>query len=113
MDEFEQRMNGLEELKNRLTEQRQNEEVRAEQEEDISRLQRFKEWAKENLVGVSALAISITGIITSIIGARKVIVKGAQGTGKFAKAVYNLGKKTGTIISTIGKHHRPSHIMGC
>ena len=94
MDEFEQRMNGLEELKNRLTEQRQNEEVRAEQEEDISRLQRFKEWAKENLVGVSALAISIASIITTIIvGARKATSQGAKATGKFAKAVYNLGKK--------------------
>ena len=100
-DEFEQRMNGLEELQNRLTEQRQNEEVRAEQE-DISRLQRFKVWAKENLVGVSALTISVAGIITIIIvGVRKAIVKGAQATGKFAKAVYYLGKKLGSLLAPL------------
>ena len=43
IDEFRKRINALEEFKNRLTKQRQNEEVRAEQEDDISRLQRFKE----------------------------------------------------------------------
>ena len=70
------------------------EETRHQQEEDISRLQQFKEWAKENLVGLSAFAISVAGIITTIvIGAQKDIVKGAQATAKFAKAVYKLGKK--------------------
>ena len=29
------------------------------QEEDISRLQRFKEWIKENILGISAVSISI------------------------------------------------------
>ena len=70
------------------------EEIREQQEEDISRLQCFKKWAKENIVGLSAIAISIAGIITtSIIGARKVFVSGARAIGKFAKALYNLNKK--------------------
>ena len=69
---------------------------------DLTRLEQFKEWAKENLVGLSALAISIAGIITTIVvGARKAIVKGAKATGKFAKAVYNLGKKLGSLLAPI------------
>ena len=69
---------------------------------DLTRLVRFKEWAKENLVGLSALAISVAGIITTIIvGARKALIKGAQATGKFAKAVYNLGKKLGALLAPI------------
>ena len=48
---------------------------------DLSRLERFKKWAKENLVGISAIAISIAGIITTIIiGARKAIAQGAKAT---------------------------------
>ena len=31
----------------------------------LGRLERFKKWAKENLVGLSAVTISITGIITT------------------------------------------------
>ena len=54
------------------------------------------------MFGISALAISIPGIITTIIvGARKALIKGAQATGKFAKAVYNLGKKLGALLAPI------------
>ena len=96
--ELEETAIGLRNTRDRTLKQRQLEEIRAEQENDISRLQKFKEWAKENLVGVSALAISIAGIITTIIvGARKALVRGAQATGKFAKAVYDLGKKLGSF----------------
>ena len=100
--ELEERVIGLREARDKTLEQRKLEETRMEQENDISRLQKFKEWAKENLVGVSALAISIAGIITTIIvGARKAISQGAKATGKFAKAVYNLGKKLGAILAPI------------
>ena len=69
---------------------------------DLSRLQRFKEWAKKNIVVVSALAISIAGIITTIvIGARSAIVKGAQVTSKFAKAVANIGKKLCPVLGPL------------
>ena len=65
---------------------------------DLTRLQKFKRWPKDNLVRLSVIAISVPGIITTtIIGARKAVVKGAQATGKLAKAVYNIGKKLGPL----------------
>ena len=61
---------------------------------DLSRLERLKNWVKENIVSVSALAISVAGIVTIIIvGSRNAIKKGAKTTGKLAKAVYYLGKR--------------------
>ena len=99
---FGERIYGLKEARELTTRQKLVKETRFQQEEDISRLQRFKEWAKENLGGISALAISVAGIITTIVtGARKALVKGAQATGKFAKAVYNLGKKLGALLAPI------------
>lgn len=69
---------------------------------DLTRLERFKKWAKENMVGLSAVAISIAGIVTSIIVAgRKIIKQGAGAVSKFAKAVASLGKKMGPLLSSI------------
>ncbi len=34
---------------------------------DLTRFERFKKWSKENLVGVSAVAISVAGIITTVV----------------------------------------------
>ena len=99
---LEERIYGLNEARELTTRQKILEETRYEQEVDITRLQRFKRWAKENLLGISALAISVAGIITTIvIGPRKALIKGAQATGKFAKAVYNLGKKLGVLLAPI------------
>ena len=99
---LEERIYGLNEAGELTTRQKILEETRYEQEEDITRLKRFKRWAKENLLGISALAISVAGIITTIvIGPRKALIKGAQATGKFAKAVYNLGKKLGALLAPI------------
>ena len=54
------------------------------------------------MVGLSALAVSIAGIITTIIASvRKGILRGAQATGKFAKALYNLSKKLGSLIAPL------------
>ena len=92
--DLEERIIGLREYIGEINNQIEKEEVREQQEEDISRLQRFKEWAKENMVGLSAIATSIAGIITTIIvSTRKAILRGAQATGKFAKALNNLSKK--------------------
>ena len=100
--ELDKRVVALREARDITLKQAEREEVREQQEEDISRLQRFKEWAKENLVGLSAIAISVAGIITTIIiGARKAILRGAQATGKFAKALYNLGKKLGSLLAPL------------
>ena len=37
------------------------------EESDLGRLERFKNWAKENLAGLSAAAISVAGIIGPIV----------------------------------------------
>jgi hypothetical protein len=96
------RLAALKEARDLTLGQRQIEEVRAQQEEDVSRLQRFKEWAKENMLGLSAIAITVAGIITTVvIGARNVIVKGAQATGKFAKALAKLGKELGPVLGQL------------
>ena len=100
--ELEGRVIDLWKARDKTLEQIQLEEVREQQEEDISRLQRFKEWEKENMVGLSALSVSIAGIITTIIVAsRWVLVEGGEATGKFAKALYNFGKKLGGLIAPL------------
>ena len=92
--ELEERVIGLREARDLTIEQIQK-EVREKQEEDISRLQCFKKSAKENLVGLSAIAISVAGIITTIIvSARNTLVRGV-------KALYNLGKKLGSLIAPL------------
>ncbi len=69
---------------------------------DLTRFERFKRWAKENLVGVSAIAISVAGIITTVvISGRNAVRKGAKAVGQFGKALANLAKKAGPAIATI------------
>ncbi len=69
---------------------------------DLTRFERFKRWAKENLVGVSAIAISIAGIITTaVVAGRNAVKKGAKAVGQFGKALANLAKKAGPAIATI------------
>ena len=70
------------------------------QTNDLSRLERFKEWAKRNLVGISAIAITLAGIATTVIIAGRGAVKAtAKATGRLAKALVNLGKKLGPLIA--------------
>ena len=72
------------------------------QENDLGRLEKFKQWAKENLIGFSAIAISIAGIITTVvIAGRKAVKDTAKGVGRVAKALFNLGKKLGPLIAPI------------
>ena len=69
---------------------------------DLTRFERFKRWSKENLVGVSAVAISVAGIITTVvISGRNAVKKGAKAVGQFGKALANLAKKAGPAIATI------------
>ena len=69
------------------------------QQNDLARFERFKQWAKRNLGGISVVAISVAGIITTIVmGARTVIKKGARATSKFAKALAKVGEKVAPII---------------
>ena len=54
---------------------------------------------KKNIGGISVVAISVAGIITTIVmGARTVIKKGAQATSKFARALAKVGEKVAPII---------------
>ncbi|CAB4040538.1 Hypothetical predicted protein [Paramuricea clavata] len=69
---------------------------------DLTRLERFRKWAKENIAGISAVAISAAGIITTIImGARSAARKGARATSKFTKAVANQAGKVGPVLASV------------
>ncbi len=69
---------------------------------DLTRFERFRIWAKENIAGVSAVAISIAGIITTIvIAGRSAVKKGAKAVGQFGKALANIAKKAAPAIATI------------
>ena len=58
--------------------------------------------AKENITGVSAIAISVAGIITAtVMAGRNAVKKGAKAVGQFGKALANLAKKAGPAIATI------------
>ena len=70
---------------------------------DLTRLERFKNWARENIVGVSAIAISVAGIVTAaVMGARNTVEKGSKALGKFAKGISNVFKKLGPLFSALG-----------
>ena len=69
---------------------------------DLTRFEKFKRWAKENLIGVSAVAIAVAGIITTVvISGRNAAKKGAKAVGQFGKALANLAKKAGPAIAAI------------
>ena len=71
-------------------------------ESDLGILERFRKWAKENLVSISAVAIAIAGIITTIVvRARKVVKQGAKAMSSLAKAIANVAKKLGPLIASI------------
>ena len=72
------------------------------EESDLTRFERFKQWAKENLLGLSAVAISVAGIITTIVmGARNTLKQGAKAVGNLGKAIANIGKNFGAVISAV------------
>ena len=72
------------------------------QTNDLSRLEKFKEWAKKNLIGISAIAITLAGIATTVVVAGRSAVKAtAKATGRLAKAFVNLGKKLGPLIAPL------------
>ena len=72
------------------------------QNSDLGKFERFKEWAKSNLIGLSAIAITIGGIITTVvIAGRRAVKSAAKATGKLAKALVNIGKKLGPLIAPL------------
>ena len=69
---------------------------------DLTRLERFKEWAKKNLVGLRGVAIMAASLITSIIAiTRSVVKKGAKAVSAFGKALAEVSKTLGPIISAV------------
>ena len=69
---------------------------------DLTRFERFKKWVKRNLGGISVVAISVTGIITTIVmGARTVVKKGASATRKFARALGKIAEKAGPVLGAL------------
>ena len=68
----------------------------------LTRFGRFKKWAKENITGVSAVAISVAGVVTAaVMAGRNAIKTGAKAVGQFGKALANLAKKAGPAIAAI------------
>ena len=68
----------------------------------MTRFERFKRWAKRNLGGISIIAISIAGIITTIVrGARTVVRRGANATSKFVKFLRKIAEKAGPILGAL------------
>ncbi len=69
---------------------------------DLTRFEKFKKWAKENITGVSAVAISVAGVVTAaVMAGRNAAKKGAKAVGNFGKALANLAKKAGPAIAAI------------
>ncbi len=69
---------------------------------DLTRFERFKKRAKKNITGVSAVAISVAGIITAaVMTGRNALKKVAKPVGQFGKALANIAKKAGPAMATI------------
>ena len=79
--------------------------VKEEADENVlTRFEKFKKWARENITGISVVAISIAGVITTVVmGAKKALIRGARAVGKFGRAVANIAKKFGPVLSALGK----------
>ena len=70
---------------------------------DLKRFERFKNWARMVFQGgISVIAISVAGIITTIVmSAKTVIKKGASATSKFAKTLGKLAEKAGPVLGAL------------
>ena len=97
-----ERIEGLKEARDRTLEQRVLEETKEEQLEDISRLRRFVKWLGKEKVGLTGVAVSVAGLITTLlVHARGAIVGTAKATSKVARPLANLAKKAGPILVPI------------
>ena len=99
---LEERIVALREARYRTVMQKELEEGRQAQEEDISRFHKFVKWLGEEKVGLTGIAVSTASLITAfLIHARGVIIGTAKATSKVAKALANLAKKAGPILVPI------------
>ena len=96
---LEERIVALREARDRTVMQKELEEGRQAQVEDISRLRKFVKWIGKEKVGLAGIAVSTAGLITALlIHARGAIMGTARATGKVAKALANLAKKGAPIL---------------
>jgi hypothetical protein len=99
---FEERIVALREARDRTVMQKELEEGRQAQEEDISRFRKLVKWLGKEKVGLTGVAVSTAGLITTLlIHARGAIMVTAKATGKVAKALANLAKKAAPILVPI------------
>ena len=94
-----ERIDGLKTARDLILKQRTIEEAREEQLEDISRLRRFVKWLGKEKVGLTGVAVSVAGLITTLlVHARGAIVGTAKATSRVAKALANIAKEAGPIL---------------
>jgi hypothetical protein len=94
-----ERIDGLKAARDLTLKQRTIEEAREEQLEDISRLRRFVKWLGKEKVGLTGVAVSVAGLITTLlVHARGAIVGTAKTTSRVAKALANIAKEAGPIL---------------
>jgi hypothetical protein len=98
---------GIDNAKLEMGQQPETEEgkhrLREKIREDIrTKFERFRKWAKENLGAIAAIAISIAGIITTVVVAgKKAIVGASKGLGAVGKALAGLAKSALPILVPI------------
>ena len=96
---LEERIVALREARDRTVMQKELEEARQAQEEDISRFRKFVKWLGKEKVGLTGVAVSTAGLITTLlIHARGAIIGTAKATSKVAKALANIAKKGAPIL---------------
>ena len=96
---LEERIVALREARDRTVMQKELEEGRQAQEEDISSFRKFMKWLGKEKVGLTGIAASTAGLITTLlIHARGAIIGTAKATSKVAKALANLAKKAAPIL---------------
>jgi hypothetical protein len=99
---LEERIVALREARDRTVMQKELEEARQAQEEDISRFRKFVKWLGEEKVGLTGIAVSTASLITALlINARGAIIGTAKATSKVAKALANIAKKGAPILVPI------------
>lgn len=69
---------------------------------DLTRFERFKRWAKRNLGRISIVAVSVAGLVTTIVmGARNVARRGVKATSKFAKTLAKIAEKAAPVVGAL------------
>ena len=99
---LEERIVALREARDRTVMQKELEEGKQAQEEDISRFRKLVKWLGKEKVGLTGVAVSTAGLITTLlIHARGAIIGTAKATSKVAKALANIAKKGAPILVPI------------